>query len=296
MRLCLMVQPSRLASDVLSDLAGDAEGPSRNLQTTEIEVRRGAPLRLWILAAVGALAFHAVALAAAANYLKPEETEDDLGAPAMEVGIELAAPHLEQTDLPPGPPADDSTASPAVVAQQANEKQSQLPKDDPIETDDPMRLVSPDASAKPTEDKPIVKTVDASPSAESQASQAAAPPVADMEPPSERSTAPVQGIGHSDQRVKMNWEKELAVHIDKHKRYPPNGRRRTVQVLVSFTIDRMGHVLSASVVGGSGDAAFNSAAISMVQRSDPVPPPPPAVADEGLTFTLPVIFKAKGNS
>jgi periplasmic protein TonB len=31
----------------------------------------------------------------------------------------------------------------------------------------------------------------------------------------------------------------------------------------------------------------------MLQRSDPVPPPPPLVADEGLTFSLPVIFHVK---
>jgi hypothetical protein len=31
----------------------------------------------------------------------------------------------------------------------------------------------------------------------------------------------------------------------------------------------------------------------MLQRSDPVPAPPPLVADEGLTFSLPVIFQAR---
>jgi hypothetical protein len=34
----------------------------------------------------------------------------------------------------------------------------------------------------------------------------------------------------------------------------------------------------------------------MVRRSDPVPQPPPLVADEGLSFTLPVIFRVKGRS
>jgi periplasmic protein TonB len=33
--------------------------------------------------------------------------------------------------------------------------------------------------------------------------------------------------------------------------------------------------------------------VAMLQRSNPVPPPPPLVADEGLTFTLPVIFHVK---
>jgi periplasmic protein TonB len=31
----------------------------------------------------------------------------------------------------------------------------------------------------------------------------------------------------------------------------------------------------------------------MIRRSDPVPQPPPAVVQEGLSFTLPVIFRAK---
>jgi len=60
-----------------------------------------------------------------------------------------------------------------------------------------------------------------------------------------------------------------------------------------IVLDRMGHVLSASIVKGSGDAAFDEAALSMIHRSDPVPQPPPLVADEGLNFTLPVIFKVK---
>ena len=53
--------------------------------------------------------------------------------------------------------------------------------------------------------------------------------------------------------------------------------------------------------GGQGlplsyDAAFDEAALAMVRRSDPVPQPPPLVADEGLNFTLPVIFRVKGRS
>ncbi len=71
---------------------------------------------------------------------------------------------------------------------------------------------------------------------------------------------------------------------------------KSAEIVVSFALDRLGHVLSMSVVKGSGDSAFDQAALSMIKRSDPVPQPPPLVADEGLTFTLPVIFRVKGKS
>jgi periplasmic protein TonB len=46
-------------------------------------------------------------------------------------------------------------------------------------------------------------------------------------------------------------------------------------------------------VKGSGDAAFDEAAIAMVRRSDPLPAPPALIADDGLSFTVPVIFRIK---
>ncbi len=67
-----------------------------------------------------------------------------------------------------------------------------------------------------------------------------------------------------------------------------------MEILVRFELDRTGHVLSASIAKGSGDASFDEAALAMMRRADPVPPPPARVADEGLRFTMPVLFRAKG--
>jgi TonB family protein len=55
-------------------------------------------------------------------------------------------------------------------------------------------------------------------------------------------------------------------------------------------------VLSARVVQGSGDPAFDEAALAMMRRADPVPPPPPLIADAGLSFTMPVIFRVKARN
>jgi TonB family protein len=262
----------------------------------DLDTEPGSSLRLWIFAAVGALALHLGGAALAVAHLRSVDLDDDLGAPAIEIGLEMTAPHLEPTDLPPGPDTEASVASPAIAEQKAEQKQTELPKDTPTETEDPDRVVTPNDSNKPKEDDAKVATVQTSASTESVAAEATATPSSENIPEGKRSVAPAQGTGESARRVRATWQKELIAHLDKHKRYPAERSQKSAEILVSFALDRMGHVLSASVVKGSGDDAFDQAALAMVRRSDPVPPPPAVVADEGLNFTLPVIFRIKGKS
>jgi TonB family protein len=252
--------------------------------------------RLWILAAVGALALHIGGAALAIAHLRSDDVDDSLGAPAIEIGLEMMSPHLEPTDLPPGPDADASVASPALAEQKAEVKETELPKDVPTETEDPDRAVTPDDQKKPKEDDAKLAAVQTSASTESVAAEATATPSSEAIQQGPRSVAPAQGTGESAQRMRATWQKELIAHLDKHKRYPASRSQKSAEIVVSFALDRMGHVLSTSIVKGSGDTAFDEAALAMVRRSDPVPQPPPLVADEGLSFTLPVIFRIKGRS
>jgi periplasmic protein TonB len=263
---------------------------------SDLDLEQKPSRRLWIIAAAAALALHLGGAALAVAHLRSEELDDDLGAPAIEIGMELASPHQEPTDLPPGPDTDASVASPALAEQKAELKQSELPKEVPTETEDPDRVVSPNDTNKPKEDEPKIAAAPTAASAESVAAEATATPSSENIPQSDRSVAPAQGTGETARRVRATWQKELIAHLDKHKRYPAERSQKTAEILVSFALDRMGHVLSASIVKGSGDAAFDEAALAMVRRSDPVPQPPPLVADEGLNFTLPVIFRVKGKS
>jgi protein TonB len=252
--------------------------------------------RLWVLAAAGALALHLGCGALAIAHLQTDEPDDALGVAAIEVGIELASVRRETTDLPPGPDTDASAASPALAEQKAEVKETELPKDVPTETDDPDRVVAPNDSQKPKEDDPKIAAVQTQASTESVASEATATPSSDAIPEGPRSVSPAQGIGEVARRERVKWEKQLVAHLDRHKRYPAQRSQKSAEILVSFALDRMGHILSTSIVKGSGDAAFDEAALAMVRRSDPVPQPPPLVADEGLSFTLPVIFRIKGRS
>ena len=251
---------------------------------------------LWILAGVTALALHVGCAALAVAHLQPEDADDSLGAPAIEIGLEMMAPRLEPTDLPPGPDTEASAASPALAEQKAVVKETELPKDTPTETEDPDRVVTTDESKKPKEEEPEKTAVQTTASSESVASESTAVPSSEVIHEAPRSVAPAQGTGEAARRMRVTWQKELFAHLDKHKRYPTERQQKTAEILVSFELDRMGHVLSASIAKGSGDPAFDQAALAMVRRSDPVPAPPPLVADDGLSFTLPVIFRVKGRS
>jgi periplasmic protein TonB len=253
-------------------------------------------MRLWGFAAVTAVALHLGCAALAIANLQPDDFEDSLGAAAIEVGLELASVHREATDLPPGPESDASVASPALAEQQAEVKDTELPKDVPTEADEPDRIVTPNETSKPKEDDAKIAAVQTTASTESVAAEATAAPSSDAIPAGPRSIAPAIGSGETARRIRATWQKQLVAHLDKHKRYPAHRVQKSAEIVVSFALDRMGRVLSTSIVKGSGDTAFDEAALAMVRRSDPVPQPPPLVADEGLNFTLPVIFRVKGKS
>ena len=252
--------------------------------------------RLWAFAAAAALALHLGCGALAIAHLREAESDDALGANAIEVGIEFAAVRREVTDLPPGPDTDASVASPALADQQAEVKETELPKDVPTEPDEADRVVTPNDSNKPKEEDTKIAAVQTQASTESVASEATATPSSEAIPEGPRSVAPAIGSGETTRRMRATWQKELVAHLDKHKRYPAARAQKSAEIMVSFALDRMGRVLSSSIVKGSGDAAFDEAALAMLKRADPVPMPPPLVADEGLSFTLPVIFRVKGKT
>jgi periplasmic protein TonB len=248
---------------------------------------------IWALAAFGAAIVHLGCIAFAHEYLRDDDPDPEFGAPGIEIGVELAAPRLEAVDLPPGPDAEESVASPPVVEQVDLTEPVVLPREVPTETKDPELLVTQVETKKPKEEQPIIPSVMTTPSTETVASKATAEPNSEVVQASTRSVTPAPGTGDSLQHVRATWQKELIAHFDRHKRYPLNRSLDVAEILVNFVIDESGHVLSSNIVRGSGDTSFDEAALAMIARSDPVPRPPAPVVQDGLNFTLPVIFRVK---
>jgi TonB family protein len=258
------------------------------------ELDRKSSWRLWLIAGLVAVMLHAGGIAAAVFEMQQEEDDDGLGANAIEVGMEMVSPDVEPTDLPQGPDSEASAASPAVQEQKAVEKQSDLPKETPHESEEPDQVVTEDKATKPEEETPEKAQKQQQASQESVASEAAAQQKLDDAKAGEKSQAQQGGIGTDKKRLSTIWSKQLSAYLEKNKRYPQERQQKTAEVTVNFEIDRVGKLLAVRVVKGSGDAAFDEAALAMVRRSDPLPPPPPLIADDGLSFTVPVIFRVKG--
>ncbi|MFV0279313.1 MAG: TonB family protein [Rhodoblastus sp.] len=249
--------------------------------------------RLWLAAAFLALGAHLSFAALAVWGLAPDIADDDDGAPAIELAFDMAAPKTEATDLPPGPEADASAASPESAQSAARTQEMDRPKEEPVESDNPDRVVAPQEARKPEPEPEEVKQQRSEASSASVASEATAAPRQEASPEAPVARAPVIGDGQAAQKIRTEWQRRLFRHLSRHKRYPPGVRRRQAETRVVFTLDRTGHVVSARISQSSGDAAFDNAALDMMKRSDPVPAPPPLVADETLTFEIPVSFRAR---
>lgn len=235
--------------------------------------------KLWVMAAVGAVALHLGGAALALANLRGDDQDFIADPQGIEVGLEAMSPNGESSELPPGPDSNESVASPELTEQKAELKESSLPKDIPMEAEEADRAVTMNETKKPVEEETKEAVVPTAASVASPAAEATAMPTSDAEKKSDRSV-----------RIRQGWEKDLVAHLDRHKRYP-KGLFKAAELSVRLTLDRLGHVISVAIEKGSGDAAFDEAAIGMVKRSDPVPTPPPLVADDGLTFVLPVIFR-----
>ena len=261
---------------------------------SELDIDRKPSRRLWIWAAVAALVLHLGCGALAFAHLQGDTSDEYLGAQG-DIGIELTSATAEDTDLPAGPDTDASVASPTLPEQKAEVKQTDLPKDTPTETEDPDRVVTTTESQKPKEDDPKVAAVQTQASEESVAQEATARQSIEGARVDDHPTVINQGIGKDSQRLLAKWRGQLSAYLNLHKRYPEVKSTKAAKVKVGFVLDRMGHVVSMRVIEGSGDSAYDEAALEMIRKSDPVPAPPPMEADEGLNFTLDVIFP-KGKS
>src|ERR1700742_4234308 len=171
------------------------------------------PWRLWTMAALAAVSLHVAGAALALAHLTPDDGADGLGTNVAETGVELTSPSAEETELPPGPDADASVASPALAEQKAEVKPTDLPKEMPKESEEPDRVVTQNEQKKPTDDDPKIEAVETAASQEASARQ-------HIEGAREATvaSAPNLGIGKDAQMLAAKWGSQISAYFELHKR------------------------------------------------------------------------------
>jgi protein TonB len=231
-----------------------------------VRVRRADTVR-WIACFVVVVAAHGMA---ALSLLESREASDfDAGAPVvmLELPEAPAAPSTPPSDLAPGPPEEQTEATPP-------------PKEEtkPIEEEAEVALPIPEP---PKPEPPVEQR------------EATATPSVEM-PPS-AAAPPTPGAAVRTPAVYIRWQSALAAHLERFKRYPTAARSRGDQGIakVAFTIDHEGHLLSSRIVQSSGSPLLDEETLAMLARAQPMPKPPGDAPDGALSFVVPVRFNIR---
>ncbi|MDX2307546.1 MAG: energy transducer TonB [Hyphomicrobium sp.] len=84
---------------------------------------------------------------------------------------------------------------------------------------------------------------------------------------------------------------KLRSHLEKRKLNP---RSRSVgTVIVRFTVDRTGNLLTREVATSSGNSVLDNAALSSIERAAPFPAMPETIAEGPLVVTVPFRFTVR---
>jgi protein TonB len=99
----------------------------------------------------------------------------------------------------------------------------------------------------------------------------------------------------SSSQVSATWETSLVKRLNQFKRYPGDAQSRGVEgvVLLSFSVDRAGRVLSHQIVKSSGHPELDAEVTSMIERAQPLPAFPASMTDNKLDLTVPIRFSLR---
>jgi protein TonB len=116
--------------------------------------------------------------------------------------------------------------------------------------------------------------------------------VEETPPPAPRTAQQVKGGAPA---IEASWQTSLVRQLQRYKRYPAAAQSRNEQgvVLLSFSIDRTGHVLAHSITRSSGFADLDNEVMAMILRAEPLPAFPASMPQPRLDLTVPIRFSLR---
>jgi protein TonB len=267
----------------------------------------------WSLSLGVVLVAHAAGAAALLAWRVPHDLPAAPPAVLLDLAPVAAAPAAEANETPPGP-KQEITETPTVdtetLARLLPEPEPPEPVP-PIEPDrlseqipppeippevvvelpppkpEPPRPEPPKPEPPEVKPRPVEKPVPRKP----KVVQTKAPPAAPS-PPAEAAAPPPGIASQPSPDMVRRWQATLVAHLQRHKRYPPSARRDNEEgtAYLRFAMDRTGAVLLKRIERASGHRALDQETLDLVQRAQPLPPPPPDMPGDRFEFVVPVQF------
>ncbi len=110
--------------------------------------------------------------------------------------------------------------------------------------------------------------------------------------PSERT---IKRVDAAAPHIDPSWTTLLFKQLQRFKSYPSGARARNEQgvVMLAFTVDRGGHVLSRQIVTGSGYPDLDAEVLTMLERAQPLPAFPSSMTQAQQDFAVPIRFSLR---
>jgi protein TonB len=237
---------------------------SREVDRREVGRRENRrELLRWTLCGAIVLAAHGGLAAAFIEWHDPMSDAGDPGTGTVMIELSpLPVTPEVQNDLPPGPEQVQADPTPDKPVEKTEQKVEPLPEQ-PSET---VVAPTPDTTPQPPHDDT---------------------------PPAPTTTAPQMPRARA--AAVRTWQTQIVAMLERNKRFPSEARARGEQgvVVLAFTIDREGRVLSRRIVTSSGSAALDQETLALVQRAQPFPVPPDEIVGRELSFTVPIRFSIR---
>ena len=161
---------------------------------------------------------------------------------------------------------------------------------------DPQDQIDPIQYAPP---KPIQQDVKPQEEPEQKEAEVALPKeVTQPEPPTPIEPAPPQEEQEAKAPPKVSpeavhkWQITVNTRLNQFKHYPAQARQRHQEgrVVVAFTLDTDGHVVSSNIVKSSGSNILDRETLDLISRAQPYPVPPNGAAGQDLFLQVPIAY------
>jgi periplasmic protein TonB len=247
----------------------------------------------WSACGLIALTMHAAIVLAIASHSDDSDLQTGASVVMMELAPISAAPPAPLNELAPGPQQAEAEQLDQIKQERPKEQRDaeQIPEL-PREPDPVVALQSGATVLKeqtPQTESRELPEAETKEEIHQEAAIATAPPSAVLTDVHPAAPAPGQ-IERPTSAALLTWERSLAMQLERHKRYPSQAGGEQGVAILSFTVDHQGHLLSSHIVRSSGSAILDAAALAMLSRAEPFPAPPPGIADELLSITVPIRY------